>query len=120
MTKGGPALSTETQNLYGYTVAFTNFDISYAMTIALFLTIVPNIALLILNRFAMPKGFADGPEDLLLSRPRADPLRHAVPALLGGHDVPQDIARCLRHAAGLAVLSDARELRKGPNESGVS
>ncbi len=56
MTKGGPALSTETQNLYGYTVAFTNFDISYAMTIALFLTIVTNIALLILNRFAMPKG----------------------------------------------------------------
>jgi multiple sugar transport system permease protein len=56
MTKGGPALSTETQNLYGYTVAFTNFDISYAMTIALFLTIVTNIALLLLNRFAMPKG----------------------------------------------------------------
>lgn len=56
MTKGGPALSTETQNLYGYTVAFTNFDISYAMTIALFLTIVTNMALLVLNRFAMPKG----------------------------------------------------------------
>ena len=56
MTKGGPALSTETQNLYGYTVAFTNFDISYAMTIALFLTIVTNIALLILNRFAITKG----------------------------------------------------------------
>lgn len=56
MTKGGPALSTETQNLYGYTVAFTNFDISYAMTIALFLTIVTNIALLVLNRFAIPKG----------------------------------------------------------------
>jgi multiple sugar transport system permease protein len=56
MTKGGPALSTETQNLYGYTVAFINFDISYAMTIALFLTIVTNIALLLLNRFAIPKG----------------------------------------------------------------
>jgi len=56
MTKGGPALSTETQNLYGYTVAFTNFDISYAMTIALFLTIVTNVALLLLNRFGMPKG----------------------------------------------------------------
>ncbi|WEZ85436.1 sugar ABC transporter permease (plasmid) [Rhizobium sp. 32-5/1] len=56
MTKGGPALSTETQNLYGYTVAFTNFDISYAMTIALFLTIVTNVALLVLTRFAMPKG----------------------------------------------------------------
>ena len=56
MTKGGPALSTETQNLYGYTVAFTNFDSSYAMTNALFLTIVTNMALLLLNRFAMPKG----------------------------------------------------------------
>jgi len=56
MTKGGPALSTETQNLYGYTVAFTNFDISYAMTIALFLTIVTNIALLVVSRFAMAKG----------------------------------------------------------------
>jgi len=56
MTKGGPALSTETQNLYGYTVAFTNFDISYAMTIALFLTIVTNVALFVLTRFAMPKG----------------------------------------------------------------
>lgn len=56
MTKGGPALSTETQNLYGYTVAFTNFDISYAMTIALFLTIVTNVALLVLSRFALTKG----------------------------------------------------------------
>lgn len=56
MTKGGPALSTETQNLYGYTVAFTNFDISYAMTIALFLTIVTNIALLVLSRLVITKG----------------------------------------------------------------
>ncbi len=56
MTKGGPALSTETQNLYGYTVAFTNFDISYAMTIAVLLTVVTNVALLLLNRFAMPRG----------------------------------------------------------------
>lgn len=54
MTKGGPALSTETQNLYGYTVAFTNFDISYAMTIALALTVVTNVALLLLHRFMMP------------------------------------------------------------------
>ena len=56
MTKGGPALSTETENLYGYTVAFTNFDISYAMTIALALTVITNIALLLLYRFTVPKG----------------------------------------------------------------
>ncbi|KQU85679.1 sugar ABC transporter permease [Ensifer sp. Root31] len=56
MTKGGPALSTETQNLYGYTVAFTNFDISYAMTIALALTVITNIALLLLHRFTKLKG----------------------------------------------------------------
>lgn len=48
MTKGGPALSTETENLYGYSVAFTNFDISYSITIALILTVVTNLALLAL------------------------------------------------------------------------
>jgi len=46
MTRGGPALSTETLNLYGYISAFTNFSISYAMTIALVLTVVTNVALL--------------------------------------------------------------------------
>ena len=46
MTRGGPALSTETLNLYGYIAAFTNFDVSYAMTIALVLTVVTNVALL--------------------------------------------------------------------------
>lgn len=46
MTRGGPALSTETLNLYGYIAAFTNFDISYAMTIALVLTVATNVALL--------------------------------------------------------------------------
>jgi multiple sugar transport system permease protein len=46
MTRGGPALSTETLNLYGYIVAFTNFDISYALTIAMVLTILTNVALL--------------------------------------------------------------------------
>lgn len=59
MTKGGPALSTETQNLYGYIVAFTNFDISYAMTIALALTIFTNIALLALYRFMVPANTGD-------------------------------------------------------------
>ena len=46
MTRGGPALSSETFNLYGYIVAFTNFDISYALTIALVLTIFTNVALI--------------------------------------------------------------------------
>jgi multiple sugar transport system permease protein len=59
MTKGGPALSTETQNLYGYIVAFTNFDISYAMTIALALTIFTNVALLLLYRFMLPANNGD-------------------------------------------------------------
>jgi multiple sugar transport system permease protein len=54
MTKGGPALSTETQNLYGYIVAFTNFDISYAMTVALALTIFTNVALIAVYRFMFP------------------------------------------------------------------
>lgn len=52
MTRGGPALSTETLNLYGYIVAFTNFDISYALTIALVLTILTNVALLVLYGLA--------------------------------------------------------------------
>jgi multiple sugar transport system permease protein len=55
MTRGGPALSTETLNLYGYIVAFTNFDISYALTIALVLTIITNLALLALYGFAFRK-----------------------------------------------------------------
>jgi multiple sugar transport system permease protein len=52
MTRGGPALSTETLNLYGYIVAFTNFDISYALTIAMVLTILTNVALLAVYGFA--------------------------------------------------------------------
>ncbi|MBY3275123.1 carbohydrate ABC transporter permease [Rhizobium laguerreae] len=48
MTRGGPALSTETLNLYGYISAFTNFDISYALTVAMVLTIFTNVALLLL------------------------------------------------------------------------
>jgi multiple sugar transport system permease protein len=45
MTRGGPALSTETLNYYGYVVAFTNFEISYSIAIALILTVFTNIAL---------------------------------------------------------------------------
>ena len=52
MTRGGPALSTETLNLYGYISAFTNFDISYSLTIAMVLTILTNIALLLLYNLA--------------------------------------------------------------------
>ena len=52
MTRGGPALSTETLNLYGYIAAFTNFDISYALTIAMVLTILTNVALLAVYGFA--------------------------------------------------------------------
>ncbi|MET3899592.1 multiple sugar transport system permease protein [Devosia sp. UYZn731] len=52
MTRGGPALSTETLNLYGYIAAFTNFDISYALTIAMVLTILTNVALLAVYRLA--------------------------------------------------------------------
>lgn len=52
MTRGGPALSTETLNLYGYIAAFTNFDISYALTIAMVLTILTNVALLTVYGFA--------------------------------------------------------------------
>ncbi|MBY5696951.1 carbohydrate ABC transporter permease [Rhizobium leguminosarum] len=52
MTRGGPALSTETLNLYGYISAFTNFDISYALAVAMVLTIFTNVALLLLYNLA--------------------------------------------------------------------
>lgn len=55
MTRGGPALSTETLNYYGYVAAFTNFDISYALTIALVLTIFTNVALLVMYGVLFPK-----------------------------------------------------------------
>ena len=54
MTRGGPALSTETLNFYGYIIAFTNFDISYSMTIALILTIFTNFALLAMYAVLFP------------------------------------------------------------------
>jgi multiple sugar transport system permease protein len=54
MTRGGPALSTETLNLYGFIAAFTNFDISFALTIALTLTIVTNVALLAVYGLMFP------------------------------------------------------------------
>lgn len=56
MTRGGPALSTETLNFYGYVVAFTNFDISYALTIALVLTVFTNVALLAMYGVMFPKS----------------------------------------------------------------
>jgi len=54
MTRGGPALSTETLNFYGYVVAFTNFEISYAITVALILTIFTNVALLAMYGVLFP------------------------------------------------------------------
>ncbi|MDX7951349.1 sugar ABC transporter permease [Lichenihabitans sp. Uapishka_5] len=56
MTRGGPALSTETLNYYGYVAAFTNFDISYALTIALVLTVFTNVALLAMYGVLFPKA----------------------------------------------------------------
>ncbi len=56
MTRGGPALSTETLNYYGYIAAFTNFDISYALTIALVLTVFTNVALLATYGVLFPKA----------------------------------------------------------------
>lgn len=56
MTRGGPALSTETLNYYGYIAAFTNFDISYALTIAMILTIFTNLALLAMYGVLFPSG----------------------------------------------------------------
>ena len=56
MTRGGPALSTETLNYYGYVAAFTNFDISYALTIALVLTLFTNVALLAMYGVLFPKA----------------------------------------------------------------
>ena len=44
--------SPETLNLYGYISAFTNFDISYSLTIAMVLTIFTNVALLLLYNLA--------------------------------------------------------------------
>ncbi|PAP95084.1 carbohydrate ABC transporter permease [Mesorhizobium wenxiniae] len=55
MTRGGPALSTETLNFYGYVVAFTNFEISYAITVALILTIFTNVALLAMYGVLFPR-----------------------------------------------------------------
>lgn len=56
MTRGGPALSTETLNFYGYVAAFTNFDISYALTIAILLTVFTNVALLAMYGVLFPKS----------------------------------------------------------------
>ena len=55
MTRGGPALSTETLNFYGYIVAFTNFNISYALAVALILTVFTNVALLAMYGVLFPR-----------------------------------------------------------------
>ena len=56
MTRGGPALSTETLNFYGYVVAFTNFEISYSITVALILTVFTNVALLAMYGVLFPRS----------------------------------------------------------------
>ena len=56
MTRGGPALSTETLNFYGYVVAFTNFEVSYSVTVALILTIFTNVALLAMYGVLFPRN----------------------------------------------------------------
>lgn len=55
MTRGGPALSTETLNYYGYVVAFTNFEISYSIAIALVLTVATNLALFAMYGVLFPE-----------------------------------------------------------------
>jgi multiple sugar transport system permease protein len=52
MTRGGPALSTETLNMYSYLTAFNNFSLGYAATIALVLTILVNVGLVVVWRLA--------------------------------------------------------------------
>jgi multiple sugar transport system permease protein len=52
MTRGGPALSTETLNMYSYLTAFNNFSLGYAGTIALVLTILVNVGLVVVWRLA--------------------------------------------------------------------
>jgi multiple sugar transport system permease protein len=52
MTRGGPALSTETLNMYSYLTAFNYFSLGYAGTIALVLTILVNVGLVIVYRLA--------------------------------------------------------------------
>jgi len=52
MTRGGPALATETLNMYSYLTAFNSFSLGYAGTIALVLTVLVNVGLVIVYRLA--------------------------------------------------------------------
>lgn len=45
MTRGGPALATETVNMYAYIEGFSNFNISYAVALSLLMTIVTSVGL---------------------------------------------------------------------------
>lgn len=45
MTRGGPALATETVNMFAYIEGFSNFNISYAVTLSLVMTIITSFAL---------------------------------------------------------------------------
>lgn len=45
MTRGGPALSTETVNMYAYIEAFSNFNISRAVTMSFVMTLIVSICM---------------------------------------------------------------------------
>lgn len=45
MTRGGPALATETVNMYAYIEGFSNFNISYAVTLSLVMTLITSFVL---------------------------------------------------------------------------
>lgn len=45
MTRGGPALATETVNMYAYIEGFSNFNISYAVALSFLMTLVTSIGL---------------------------------------------------------------------------
>ncbi len=45
MTRGGPALATETVNMFAYIEGFSNFNISYAVTLSLVMTLITSFAL---------------------------------------------------------------------------
>jgi len=56
MTQGGPALATETANMYAYTQGFTYFNVSYATAFALAFTIVLSVVITFLvQRFVFTR-----------------------------------------------------------------
>ena len=52
MTRGGPALATETANMYAYIKGFNTFNLSFAVAIAFILTLVVSFGLTTLYRLA--------------------------------------------------------------------